>query len=500
MAPPLHTLTVGRRALALICALATPALASVQSEILSTSGQAELQAGHYEAALGYFDRAVAADPADPFAHYYRGVTRGRLGEADGAVADLVVFVTARPNDLQGSLELGIALAQAGRYGEAVDWLARAGTDPSLAPTAAFFIGWAQMRGGHLEAAQTAFARAAEADALRQPAAFYLGVVAYRRRHWQTARGQFEGVARAAAEAPIGREAGRYLRLIPGAGTPYEIHGTVGLEYDSNVILAPASAAARRAFGVTQQSDGRASLLAGGTFAPWRGERAELRVGYELFQALYFELTQFDLQNHRPWVRWSAWSDRFEVGVQSRYDYYLLDTSSFLQQVSAVPWLRIFEGEFGHTELYYRLRWRDYLDQAYASLDALDNAVGVRQVGYLRSPDRYVWLGYRFNDNAADNDLGERFAFDGQQVEVGVGWALPRLDAGVEAGYRYRYEDYAAASDGRVDQESGASVVLSRRLTDWLAVTAAYFGTFNASNQTLFRYDRQIGTVQLEARY
>lgn len=485
---------------AAIGVLAAPAEASVQSQILVASGQAELQEGHSEPALAYFDQAVAADGGDPFAHYYRGVTRAGLGDADGAVADLRQFVAARPDDLQGSLELGIALAQAGHYQEAVAWLARAGHDPAKRPTAEFFTGWAELRAGDLAAADVAFAGAARDPALAEAAAFYRGVVAYRQRQWPAARGQFETVAVAEAQTPLAREAGRYLRVIPGAGRPYELYGATGLEYDSNVILAPADGAVRRALGVTEQSDGRASVLVGGTYAPWRSDHAELRLGYELFQSLYFDLTQFDLQNHRPWVEVSAWTDRVEVGLQSRYDYYLLDTSSFLQQVSAVPWLRVFEGEVGQTELYYRLRWRDYLDQAYASLDALDNAVGLRQVGYLRSPNRYVWLGYRYDDNAADNRQGERFAYDGQQFDAGVGWAFPAIDARAEAGYRYRHEHYAPASGGRRDEESGPSVVLGTRLTDWLVASAAYFGTFNDSNQTLFQYDRQIGSLQLEARF
>jgi hypothetical protein len=94
-----------------------------------------------------------------------------------------------------------------------------------------------------------------------------------------------------------------------------------------------------------------------------------------------------------------------------------------------------------------------------------------------------------------------FAYDGQQFDVGIGWAFPAIDASAEAGYRYRDEDYAPASNGRRDQESGPSFVIGKRFTDWLAVSAAYFGTFNHSNQPLFfQYNRQIGSVQLEARF
>lgn len=480
--------------------LASPALASEQSQLQSARGLAEFHAARYGTALERFDAAVAADPADPFARYYRGVTRLRLGDADGAVADLRLFVAARPSDGQGALELGFALTQAGQYREALGWLDRARTEPSLAATADFFSGWALLRDGDLDGADAGFARAELDPRIAGAARFYRGVVAYRRRQFRPARDRFAPLAGEASESAIGREAARYLRVTPG-GTPYELYAAAGLEYDSNIILAPSDEAAQSALQITNQGDGRFSILFGGSYAPWRGEHAELRVGYDFFQSLYFDLSQFDYQSQRPWVRLSAWRDWLAAGVDVSYGYSLLDFDSFLQEAVALPWLRLFEGQFGYTEILYRYRWRDYLQAAYAnSLNAQNDAVGIRQVAYLRDPRRYVWLGYRFDANDATRAQGAIYSYDGNELDTGLGWGFPGWDSSAEVGYRYRDEAYAPASEGRHDEEHRFSVVLDKQIGEHWTVTAAYFGTLNHSNQVLYRYNRQIGLVQVEVRY
>ena len=76
-------------------------------------------------ALELFDQAVAADPADVYARYYRAVTRGRLNDVEGAIADLRVVLAAKPDFDQAALDLGVTLVQTGKYREALPWLEQA---------------------------------------------------------------------------------------------------------------------------------------------------------------------------------------------------------------------------------------------------------------------------------------------------------------------------------------------------------------------------------------
>ena len=74
--------------IAVLLVAASGAQASVKSKILYSRGVLELNAGHTQAALDLFNQAVAEDPNDGYALYYRGVTRGQQGDSDAAIADL----------------------------------------------------------------------------------------------------------------------------------------------------------------------------------------------------------------------------------------------------------------------------------------------------------------------------------------------------------------------------------------------------------------------------
>ncbi len=79
------------RILLAACALlwaGVPARANESSERLYSRGLVEFHAGRYAPALALFDAAVAADPRDAVALYYRGVTRGRSGNYAAAAEDL----------------------------------------------------------------------------------------------------------------------------------------------------------------------------------------------------------------------------------------------------------------------------------------------------------------------------------------------------------------------------------------------------------------------------
>ena len=111
--------------LAVLAVTAGVAAASEQSKLLYSRGLVEFHADHFEKALALFDQAVAADPADVYARYYRAVTRGRLHDVDGAIVDFKAVLAAKPDFDQAALDLGVALVQTGQYREALPWLEQA---------------------------------------------------------------------------------------------------------------------------------------------------------------------------------------------------------------------------------------------------------------------------------------------------------------------------------------------------------------------------------------
>lgn len=497
--------------LAVICGLllASAAAASEQSERLSARGLVDFHAARYPAALQLFDQAVHADATDAYALYYRGMTHGRLGDYAAAVSDLRAALAQKPDLEQAPLELGVALVQTGAYREAIEPLEAAARNPDTEAQAALFLGIAQLRQDQFDAARRNLARAAAKDAsLEIPARYYQGVIDYREGQFADAENHFSYVATTSPDSDMGREAAAFLVQLHTAAPRrrYYLYGMTGFQYDSNVVLAPSNEAVKNSLGISKQADGRAIIEAGGTYAPWRTEHAELSVGYEFYQSLHFDLDQFNLQDHRPSAQFVVNAGRCQFGILGRYDFYLLRTDSFLQEGTALPWITVNDGPAGRTEIFFRLRRRDFLKAPFSGLlDGFNYAPGIRQYFSLGAPERYLALGYRFDREDSINQSGDQFSYDGNEVNGGIGWTFPaRLSAEAEYAYRHERYDQASAqpvgSARRRDDEQQVIAAFHKELSDQLRVTAAYLGTFNGSNKPLYQYDRHVGSVTLEVRF
>lgn len=488
--------------------IASGARASEESVALTFDGLEAFNSHRYEEAWGCFDRAVRSDGDDVTALYYRGITAARLAATtesrlDEAIADLRSVRARRPTWPEVALELGIALTEAMEYRAALTELQVARGDPTLAARADFFSGLAYRRLNEGELAREHLGRATLDPQLHAAAEYHLAIIAYEDHDWVTAARLFESVLATIPETEIGREARKFLALIRAKdGKAYHAYGSVAFAYDSNVALVPSDESDRDALGVTNDADGRTTIALGGFYSPWSREAFQLTLGYEFSQQWYFDNSRFDLQDHRPTIQLTFRHDPIQYGIMGRYDYYRLANDDFLQEASALPWIRVLEGRAGYTELAYRFRYSDYLDDEFAPrLDALRHSIGIRQSVPLGSDNRLVWLGYRFEHSDARHHSGDVFAFDAHEVEAGVSLAIPVVAVGVNLGYRFRHEDYDDhASHGRNDDEHGVAVSLARPITDHVRATLGYLGTFNDSNQGIFAYDRHIVSLAAEVSY
>ena len=494
---------------ALVClVMASVAAASEQSKLFYSRGLVEFHADRFQSALELFNQAVAADGSDVYARYYRAVTRGRLNDVDGAIADLQTVLAAKPDLDQAALDLGVALVQTSKYPEAQPWLEQARHAPDLDGQASLFLGLAQLRVGQLRQARENFRRAQARDPKQTLAAhYYQGITDYQDRKWADAEGHFTYVFHASPESVMGHEAQTFLEKIEAGQRPqYHVYGALGFQYDTNVVLAPSNDVIKTATGISKQSDGRGTISLGGSYVPWHGQYVQFSLGYDFFQSLHFDLTQFNIQDHGPSAEVTFNTGPVQVGTVARYDYYLLESDSFLQELTLLPWLAVPEADLGRFEFYSRIRRRDFKKADFRVRDAFNYAVGIRQAVYLGSPDRYFSVGYQFdredpvvNNRLVSADEANSFAYDGNEANVGFGWDLPASISTTDT-FAYRRERYKPQSGGRKDDELLTTVAFSRPLTEHLNVTVAYLGNFNNSSNAVFDYDRSIASVAMEVRF
>jgi tetratricopeptide (TPR) repeat protein len=485
--------------------------ASEKSNRLQSRGLVEFHAGRYPEAMTLFDEAVASDPDDVYARYYRGVTRARLGDTATAISDLRAVLAAQPELDQAAVDLGVVLVQTGQSAEAVPYLEQAQRNPELAGQASLFLGVAQLRQDQVEAAEASFTRAEKDPAWANSARYYLGVVNFREGNWSLAEYQFSSIVADSPDSEMGREAAAFIERMRVSGTKvFHIYGGANFQFDSNVILAPANTALKGT--QQQQSDGRATFQVGGRYTLWHSRQWFAAVGYEAYQDAHVNLSQFNVQDHRGSVQLGWNPGPFRIGLIGRYDYYLLQTNSFLQAGSALTWAEIAEANLGRMEVSFGVHRNDFKNAAFFVRDAFNYAPGARQYVYLGSPDRYVAVGYQWDreDPVVSNDIPPKqgqtaasqanaFAYDGNEVNAGFGWDFP---ASIIFGlnFSYRHERYAPPSNGRRDDEYGLVADWRRPLDEHIDFVLAYIGDFNNSNQAQFTYDRNIGSIGFEARF
>jgi tetratricopeptide (TPR) repeat protein len=480
------------------------AAASEQSERLYSRGLVDLHAGRDEQATRLFDEAVRADPEDVYALYYRGTQRGRRGDWDGAIADLRAALAGKPDFDQAALDLGAALIEAGDFAAAVAPLQQAQRRSDLEAYARFYLGIAYLHLDDLQGARSNLSAAGDLDAkLAAPAGYYLGLVSQREGRAAEAQQQLLDVTRIAPGSMVGREAEELVRRMRGGRKPYGLYASAGFQYDSNVVLAGNDV------GISDKDDGRAILDAGGFYNPQLSDDVQISLGYEFFQSLHFNLTEFNLQDHRPEMqivgRWNA----LRLGLLTRYDFYLRDGSKFLQQATGSPFVSVQEGDLGRLDVYYRVRLRDFLESAFHDRDAVNQAPGIRQVVYLGQSDRYLSAGYQFDreDPNRNTNIANSFAYDGHEFNCGAGWRFP-IGLLAQLDYAYRQERYpensllafGGTSEGRLDKVHQLTVSFRQPVGEYFHLVVGYFGVFNGSNSPTFDYDRHIASLAVEATY
>lgn len=516
------------------------AAADTRSQQHYAKGLVPFQAGQWESAYASFTNAAKADPRDAVARYYRGITGARLGFVQEAINDLEMALQIRPDMQEAVLDLGVLYLDAGEYARAEEWLKRAYDLPDSRFRAAFFLGVTAFRRGDDASALEHFATAAKDPRLRGVANYYEGLTLLRQGKTTPARSAFAkselampGTPLAAAVKEFDATAMPRRAARPGEDRPWSVYGQAGFAYDSNVKLVPSSSSFKNSErtvpggGVSKdfrgEADGRFQIGAGGRYRFLDADMVTGSVAYDLYQGVHFSNTEYDLSSHRVTVDVATRPDRwYQAGFSTFYNYYGMNYRSFFHEGTMVPWLAFYQGDATATQVYYRLRGRDFTRSPFerssmpsptdpsmevpattpnggfllVPRDSIGNAIGARQLFLLGAVDRVLSVGYQWSDDDPLSRDGTDFAFSTHQLDLEFeaavrDWFLARL------GYAMLIHDYEHPNSrtsfvyGRNDFEQQLVIHLERPLTDYLTAAVDYYGIFNNSNLDPFEYRRNI---------
>ena len=303
--------------------------------------------------------------------------------------------------------------------------------------------------------------------------------------------------------PAGSSADNALDVAPVLADErrWEVHGSTGFVYDSNVTLDPSGQPVPGT--VADPADGAFVLGAGGSVDLVDTDRAEVGLEYELYQSLYFRLHDYNLRSNR--VQGTAGFSLVPAlwaGLQAGYQHYALGGSAYSGEAFVTPFLSLIEGAWGLGQLLYRHGDMSYLSPPFEGIrDGPNDAASVVQTIYWRACT--VSLGYEFGSERPSAAAGDDYRYRSQQLFAGLVFT-PGWQTTVDLMYLFRYENYtepnsfAAYRTRRQDHISQFHAGVERPVAPHLAVALSYFGTVDDSNIPVFEYRRHV--VQAELRF
>jgi hypothetical protein len=401
------------------------------------------------------------------------------------------------------MEKGKAGLQEKRYKEAEEAFRSALEMQPESHDALLHLGMALSRQGRTDEAESYLKQALLKDPSDPMTNLELGKIFQREEVISEAKDFYETVTSLAPDSEYAREADRLLKELEAEKEkPWSLGLSLGIQYDSNVILGSADVALPE--GISQKDDWRFITTVAGSYSVFENQRFKGSLGYSLYQSLHLKLSRFNVQAHS--ARASAHYDlRNNIRLMGDYsfDYIYVGSRKYSQAHSISPILLIAEGGGFLTMVEYGFTSSDFKDSDRFSTNS-ERTGDTHKLGITQLipviPSMGLRAGYVYQDTSAEVSYQE---YDGNAVFLKLDLKLPHKIKGQLSG-EYLVKDYKGdhpiSGSAREDDMYSFSVSLSRDILSWLGINISYLYVRNDSNILEFDYDRNIIGTILTARF
>lgn len=415
-------------------------------------------------AVGALRRAAGLQPDMDGVHQALGISYYRLELYANSRDELQKAVRRNPDNGTALLFLGLAYRELGDNPRAVDNLEKAaGADPELAQVAWFNIGLAYQDAGRVQAGRSALRKAIAADPGSDLAAD----------------------ARSLLEEPT-----QPMQTPPEKKRKWSLSGGVGLEYDDNVTTDEVDL-------TSEQGDLAGVFELSASYTPLETEKSDIELGYDLYQSLYTDLSDFDLQLHNFSAIGSHTIGPVDAGLTYLYTYARLGGDSFFKVHNFSP-----SAGFSLWPNWYHTVGFNYQDKNFTDNNARDAdqyAIDLNSYYFFADQRSYGSIGVRLED---EDTTGPEFDYKAYYLTLGLSSSVNFLgkDNRLRFSYRYYNRNYSNITPGigaeRSDKRHTISLQARRPLTEHLSVELNYRYISSKSNLITNDFSENIISVFL----
>lgn len=384
-------------------------------------GSLQYRLGNYEEALDTLTKARIKDPRSPVAAYYLGATLKKLQQFDKAVPHLLEAVSLPPVVKEAYLELADTYYVLGRNDEALKAIASAEGDDVDPPQTAFLKGLVLVKKRSYTEAEVSFEKARSLDPrLAGAVNFQIASIYHRLGRQEEARDRFLSVAEQEPNSDVGLMAkhqaeaiSQKLKMTPRFSAV--VSGQV--QYDSNVLLKPDSAASAAA--ITNESDLALVVAARADYAPKVPAPYSMKLQYALYLSRYQELSHYDLTSNTFTVSPGVTIGDGSLTVPVFYSLASVDAKPYLSAAGLAP-VYVFtpvEGQQAQAMVrYQRKDYRSAVPSPDEDRDASDIGAGLSWYWPFARQAGFVNARYELNREDAK---GNNWSYLGNKVNAGV---------------------------------------------------------------------------------
>lgn len=357
------------------------------------------------------------------------------------------------------LEQAITLYRQGAYGEAGRLLERVvGQEPQNG-SAHFFTGLTRQAqsdyGGSIAPFQAAMRHDRE---FAQLANYHIGLAHHKEGRPREAAAALRQAVALDPASDAGRNASSLLETVERGGDsvkPWRLRVGLGGEYDDNLTVEEQDLA-------TDQADFATVLELEGGYRFQVPKPYEADISYSVYQSLYNDYSQFDLQTHTLGLSGSRDFDGVETGLSYAYSYMFLGREGFMQSHRLTPNAGFSLPHGFYASLSYNLEDKDFRKTTDNGRDAVNQAVGGDLFAFFLENKGYVQAGYRLEN---ENATADEFDYWGHTVLAAV--QIPAwYETKARLSVKYQDKEYRHLNPGigeeRGDTKQTVGFMVSRK--------------------------------------